>query len=60
MVVVLLAASALGLFAVTLKIAFDGSMNELRGILTSVVAPDGSHLSTVINVDAREFSSTEE
>ncbi len=44
------------LFAVTLNIAFDNNMKELRGLFTSVVAPDGSSLPTVINLDARKFA----
>jgi hypothetical protein len=48
-------ASGIELFAVTLNTAFDDNMKELRGIFTSVVAPDGTSLSTVVNVDARKF-----
>jgi hypothetical protein len=42
------------LFAVTLNIAFDHNMKELRGIFTSVVAPDGTSLPTIINIEARK------
>jgi|SRR5579859_1711265 len=43
------------IFAVTLNTAFDDQMKELRGIFTSVVAPDGTSLSTIINVDAKKL-----
>lgn len=41
------------IFAVLLNTAFDSKMKELRGIFNSVTAPNGSQLSTVINLEAR-------
>lgn len=42
------------LFELTAFIAFDDHMGEMRAIFTSVVAPDGTVLPTVINLDARK------
>ena len=42
------------LFVVTLNIAFDDEVRELRGIFTSVTEPDGTVLPTVINLEARK------
>jgi hypothetical protein len=54
-------ASGTELFAVTLNIAFDDNMNEVRGIFTSVVAPNGTQLPTVINLEGRKlFPPTED
>ena len=47
------AATGAELFAVTLSIAFDDNMKELRGLFTSVVEPNGTSLSTIIALDAR-------
>jgi hypothetical protein len=43
------------IFAVTLNIAFDDNIKQMRGLFTSVVAPDGTSLPTVINLDARKL-----
>jgi hypothetical protein len=43
------------LFAVTLDIAFDDNLREMRGIFTSVVEPNGTALSSVIAFDARKL-----
>lgn len=48
-------ASGTEIFAVTLNTAFDDNMKQIRGIFTSVVEPDGTSLSTVINIDARKM-----
>lgn len=40
------------LFDVTLNIAFDKNMHELRGLFTSVVTPGGTALSSVVALDA--------
>ena len=42
------------LFEVTAFTAFDDEMREMRAVFTSVVAPDGTSLQTVINLDARK------
>jgi hypothetical protein len=42
------------LFELTAFIAFDDNMRELRGVFTSVVAPNGASLATVINIEARK------
>ena len=42
------------LFEVTGNAAFDDQMRELRGIFTSVVAPGGASLQTIIAIDARK------
>jgi len=42
------------LFAVTLNLAFDADMRELRGIFTSIVAPGGTALASVISLEARK------
>jgi hypothetical protein len=41
-------------FAATLNVAFDDRMEELRGLFTSVVEPNGTSLSTAIAVQARK------
>jgi hypothetical protein len=40
------------LFKVTIDLAFDGNMQQVRGIFTSVVEPNGTSLSTVIGIQA--------
>jgi len=42
------------LFEVTAFTAFDNDMREMRAVFTSVVAPDGTSLQSVISVDARK------
>ena len=42
------------LFVVTLNLAFDDDMRELRGIFTSATEPNGTVLPTVINLEARK------
>ena len=42
------------LFELTAFTSFDDHMREMRAIFTSVVAPDGTVLPTVINLDARK------
>ena len=42
------------LFVVTLNLAFDDDMRELRGIFTSATEPNGTALPTVINLEARK------
>jgi len=42
------------LFELTAFTAFDDNMREMRAVFTSVVAPDGTALQTVINLDARK------
>lgn len=42
------------ILAVTLSIAFDQDMKHVRGIFTSAATPNGTQLSTVINLDARK------
>jgi hypothetical protein len=49
-------ASGTEIFAVTLNMAFDDNMRQIRGIFTSVVEPDGTSLATVINIDARKMA----
>jgi hypothetical protein len=41
-------------FELTAFTAFDDDMREMRALFTSVVAPDGTALQTVINLDARK------
>jgi hypothetical protein len=41
-------------FVVTANLAFDDKMEELRGLFTSVVEPNGTSLATVISVDGRK------
>jgi len=43
------------LFTVTTDAAWDDNMQQVRFIFTSVVAPDGTALTTVINGDARKL-----
>ena len=45
------------IFTVTLNIAWDDNVRELRGIFTSVVLPNGTPLATVINLDGRKLVS---
>jgi len=40
--------------AVKGNIAFDDDMKHMRGIFTSLATPNGTQLSTVINLDARK------
>src|SRR5215469_17155521 len=42
------------LFELTAFTAFDNDMREMRAVFTSVVAPDGTVLPTVINLEARK------
>ena len=42
------------LFELTAFTAFNDDMREMRAVFTSVVAPDGTALPTVINLDARK------
>jgi X-Pro dipeptidyl-peptidase (S15 family) len=42
------------LFELTAFIAFDDDMKEMRAVFTSVVAPDGTSLPSVINAQARK------
>jgi len=44
------------LFTVTTDAAWDDNMQQVRFIFTSVVAPNGTALETVINGDARKLS----
>jgi hypothetical protein len=46
--------SNIELFEVTLFTAFDNNMNELRGLFTSVTAPNGTQLTTVVSLDAKK------
>jgi hypothetical protein len=46
--------SGVELFAVTLNLAFDEDMKQMRGIFTSAVEPNGTTLSTVIGLEARK------
>jgi len=46
--------SGVELFAVTLNLAFDEDMKQIRGIFTSAVEPDGTALSTVIGLEGRK------
>jgi hypothetical protein len=41
-------------FAVTLNLAFDEDMKQIRGIFTSAVEPNGTALSTVIGLEGRK------
>lgn len=41
------------LFEITAFTAFDDDMNEMRAVFTSVVAPDGTKLPTVIALEAK-------
>ena len=47
-------ASGTEILVVTLNVAFDDDMKHMRGIFTSVATPNGTLLSTVINLDARK------
>jgi hypothetical protein len=47
-------ASGSEILTVTLDIVFDDSMNQLRGIFTSAVEPNGTSLSTAIGLEARK------
>jgi len=42
------------LFELTAFTAFDDDMREMRAVFTSVVAPDGTSLPSVINLQARK------
>ena len=42
------------LFELTAFTAFDDDMREMRAVFTSVVAPNGTVLPTVINLEARK------
>lgn len=42
------------LFELTAFTAYDNDMREIRGVFTSVVAPNGAVLPTVINLEARK------
>src|SRR5215469_13707755 len=42
------------LFELTAFTAFDDDMKEMRAVFTSVVAPNGTVLPTVINLEARK------
>jgi len=42
------------LFELTAFTAFDDDMKEMRAVFTSVVAPDGTSLQSVISLDARK------
>lgn len=42
------------LFELTAFTAFDDDMREMRAVFTSVVAPDGTSLQSVINLQARK------
>lgn len=44
--------SGVEILAVTMDIVFDSSMNQLRGIFTSAVEPNGTSLPTVISLNA--------
>jgi hypothetical protein len=44
--------SGVELFTVTIDLAFDGNIQQLRGIFTSVTEPNGTALSTVIGLQA--------
>jgi hypothetical protein len=46
--------SGVEVFTVTLNLAFDEKMEEVRGLFTSVVEPNGTSLSTAISLDARK------
>ncbi len=49
--------SGIKILTVTLNIAWDDNVRELRGIFTSVVLPNGTPLATVINLDGRKLVS---
>lgn len=42
------------IFAVTLNVAFDSNVKELRGIFKSIVTPNGTVILSVINLGARK------
>ncbi len=42
------------LFEITGFLAFDDEMKEMRAVFTSVVAPDGTSLQSVISLEARK------
>ena len=42
------------ILALTVNLAFDNDMKEMRGIFSSASLPDGTQLLTVINLDARK------
>jgi hypothetical protein len=46
--------SSTEIITVTGNLAYDDRMNELRGIFTSAVVPNGPSLSTAIALDARK------
>jgi hypothetical protein len=46
--------SGVEILDVTMDIAFDDSMNEVRALFTSVTEPNGTSLSTVISLQARK------
>jgi hypothetical protein len=46
--------SSVELFEVTLFTAFDNNMSELRALFTSVAAPNGTQLTTVVSLDAKK------
>ena len=46
-------ASGTKILAVTGNLAFDDDSKHMRGIFTSLATPNGTQLSTVINLDAR-------
>jgi len=41
------------LFAVTLNLAFDQDMRQIRGIFTSVTEPNGTALTSVVGLEAK-------
>jgi hypothetical protein len=47
-------ASGSEILALTIYTAFDEDMKHMRGIFTSATTPNGTQLSTVINLDARK------
>src|SRR5258708_34256344 len=48
-------ASGIEDFAVTFNVPFDHNMQNMRGICTSVVEPNGTSLSTVVALDANKL-----
>jgi len=42
------------LFELTAFTAFDNDMREMRAVFTSIVAPNGTALQSVINLEARK------
>ena len=46
--------SGVELFAVTINLAFDEDMKQIRGIFTSAVETNGTTLSTVIGLEGRK------